>query len=254
MVILEGRNVTRRFGGITAVDSIDFELMEGEILGLIGPNGAGKTTLLNLISGVFPVSSGTLRFGGMDITRLKPHNIAHLGVARTFQVVKPFRGMTLKENVAIGALFGKAGTSYSIAEAMRASDEILDIVGLKDLQGMSVEEITSAQRKRLELARALAMKPVILLLDEVMAGLNPTEINMMMKLVKQINSNGISILIIEHVMKAVMGISDRVMVLHHGQKLAVGGPEEVANDPAVIRAYLGHRYRYTGDSVKSGSS
>ncbi|MBC7223151.1 MAG: ABC transporter ATP-binding protein [Anaerolineae bacterium] len=240
--LLEGRSVTRYFGGLAAVNEVDFDVQEGEILGLIGPNGAGKTTLMNLITGVYPLTKGEIYFNGHRISGLPPHRITQMGIARTFQIVKPFPGMTVRENVAVGELFGRSGRSTRVADALKRADEILEFVGLYEKRNATADELTVADRKRVELARALAMGPKLLLLDEAMAGLNPKEIEAIMDLIRQVNRTGVTVMVIEHVMKAIMGLCDRILVLHHGQRIALGTPEEVANDEAVIRAYLGERY------------
>ncbi len=242
MALLEAEGVTRRFGGLPAVDGLSFEVQEGEILGIIGPNGAGKTTLLNLLSALLPVTAGTLRLRGETITGLSPHAIAHRGVARTFQIVKPLKGLTVRENVAVGAMFGQREGGLPTRPALAVADEMLGFVGLAPRAGAPVTALTIADRKRLELARALAMEPALLLLDEVMAGLNAKEVEWAMDLIQQVNRRGVTILVIEHVMKAIMGISHRVLVLHHGRRIALGPPREVAADPQVIEAYLGRGY------------
>jgi branched-chain amino acid transport system ATP-binding protein len=244
-LLLEGKSVTRYFGGLAAVNSVDFAVRRGEILGLIGPNGAGKTTLLNLISGVHSLSNGRISFKGQVISGLAPHRVTQQGIARTFQIVKPFPGMTVRENVAVGALFGRAGHGKQVNSALKKADEILEFVNLHHKKDADVNEITIADRKRIELARALAMEPDLLLLDEVMAGLNHREIEQIMALIQKINQDGLTLLIIEHVMKAIMGLCDRILVLHHGQRIALGSPEEIANDEQVIKAYLGERYTQT---------
>ncbi len=241
-VILSGRQVTKTFGALKAVWNVDFEVKRGEILGIIGPNGAGKTTLLSMINGTLSLTRGTITFKGQDISGLKPFRIAERGISRTFQIVKPFPGMTLLENVSIGALFGK-DKIRDAREAREKTRAILSTVNLTGQENVAVENLNISERKRLELARALAMDPELLLLDEVMAGLNTTEINWIMDLIRRLNEKeGRTILVIEHVMKAIMGISHRIMVLHHGQKIAEGPPERISNDESVISAYLGERY------------
>lgn len=241
MTILEGRGVTKAFGGLAAVDGVDFEVRAGEILGLIGPNGAGKTTLLNLINGVFPMTSGEMVFDGHSLNGLKPHQIARLGIGRAFQIVRAFEGLTVKENALVGNLFGRKNHT-DIKKGLKEVEEVLDFLGLAHKMDFMVSQITIADRKRLELARALSMDPKLLLLDEVMAGLNPREVDDLMQTVVQINKKGVSILFIEHVMKAVMGISHRVMVLQFGKRIALGPPKEIAEDPGVIESYLGQRF------------
>jgi len=242
MAILEARRVTKMFGGLAAVSLVDFELREGEILGLIGPNGSGKTTLVNVITGVLPYSDGDVLFGGRSIRGLRPHEIGRLGLSRTFQVVKPFRNLTVLQNVMVGALFGSRGGARELASARRQADEVLDFVGLAHRAQAPAESLNVPERKRMELARALAMRPTILFLDEVMAGLNPAEIDEAVGLIKRIRERGITLMVIEHVMKAIRKLSDRIMVFHHGEKLTEGSPEEVLNNPQVVSAYLGRRY------------
>jgi len=241
-VILSGRQVSKTFGALKAVWNVDFEVKRGEILGIIGPNGAGKTTLLSMINGTLSLTRGTITFKDQVISGLQPFRIAEQGISRTFQIVKPFPGMTLLENVSIGALFGK-DKIRDAREAREKTRAILSTVNLSDQEDVAVENLNISERKRLELARALAMDPELLLLDEVMAGLNTTEINWIMDLIRKLNEKeGRTILVIEHVMKAIMGISHRIMVLHHGQKIAEGPPEQISNDENVISAYLGERY------------
>jgi branched-chain amino acid transport system ATP-binding protein len=246
MALLEGRGVTRRFGGLPAIDGLDFEVEAGEILGVIGPNGAGKTTLMNVISGLLPLSGGEIRFGGRVISGRPAHAIAAAGVARTFQIVKPVRGLTVRENVAVGAMFGGAGAGRDTRRALARADDVLSFVGLGARAAATPATLTLGELKRLELARALAMDPKLLLLDEVMAGLNPKEVDGAMRLIEQVNGGGVTVLMIEHVMKAIMGISRRVLVLHHGQRIALGSPAEVSRDTGVIQAYLGARYGARG--------
>lgn len=252
--ILVGKDVTRYFGGLPAVNKVNFEMYKGEILGLIGPNGAGKTTLLNLISAVFPLTKGEIIFNGERISGLKPHIVTQRGIARTFQVVKPFPGMTVRENVAVGELFGHTGNTRSVKTALDLADEVLEFVQLEGKKNFPVEEITLADRKRVELARALAMRPDLLLLDEVMAGLNHTEVETIMGLIRQINQRGVSVLVIEHVMKAIMGLCHRVLVLHHGQRIALEAPQAIVNDEQVIKAYLGERYSAAKKQAAEGSN
>ncbi len=240
--ILEARGVTRRFGGVRAVAGVDFAVEAGEIFGVIGPNGAGKTTLMNLISRLLPLSAGEIFFKGQPLSRVPAHAIARLGIARTFQIVRPFPGLTVRENVAIGPLFGRAGLRAGIAECLRRADATLDLVGLGTRRDAPVTTLTLAGRKRLELARALATDPDVLLLDEVMAGLNRTEVAEVAALVREINARGVTIVVIEHVMEVIMNVSRRILVLHHGERIALGPPAEVARDPRVVQAYLGSRW------------
>ncbi len=239
--ILTGSGVSKHFGALRALDEVSFELYRGEILAIIGPNGAGKTTLLSVINGTLPITKGRIFFKGREITGLRPFQIAERGISRTFQIVKPFPGMTALENVAIGALFGKE-PEKKMAKAMLKAGEAIRSVGLKGKEGVLVEKLNVSERKRLELARALTQNPEVLLLDEVMAGLTPREIESIMDLVQEVNRTGTTIMIIEHVMKAIMGISSRILVLHHGQKIAEGTPEEITSNSQVIAAYLGERY------------
>jgi branched-chain amino acid transport system ATP-binding protein len=238
MPILEGEGVTKHFGGLAAVSSVDFYVDEGEVVGLIGPNGAGKTTLFNLISGALVPKPGAMKFKGENITGLKPHQICKMGVARTFQSVKVFPNMPVLANVVLGSLFGTSN-SVSSADAAREAMESLEFVGLSAVRATPAKDLTLANQKRLEVARALATKPELLLLDELMAGLNPTETAEAMELVTRIRDQGITIFMIEHVMKAIMSVCDRIMVLHHGQKIAEGTPQEIATSRTVVEVYLG---------------
>ncbi len=238
MQILEGEGVTKYFGGLAAVSNVDFHVDQGEIVGLIGPNGAGKTTLFNLISAALVLKSGAIRFKGEKITGLKPHQICRMGVARTFQEVKVFGNMPVLENVLLGSFFGTS-TGMSSADAAREAMGLLEFVGLSAVRATPAKDLTLANQKRLEVARALATKPELLLLDELMAGLNPTETAEAMELVTRIRDKGITIIMIEHVMKAIMSVCERIMVLHHGEKIAEGTPEEIATSKKVIEVYLG---------------
>ncbi len=242
MAILQARRVTKNFGGLAAVSLVDFDLHEGEILGLIGPNGSGKTTLVNVITGTLPYSDGDVLYRGRSIRGLPAYEIGRLGLSRTFQVVKPFRNLTVLQNVMVGALFGARGGARELASARRQADEVLEFVGLAYRARAPAEGLNVPERKRMELARALAMRPTVLFLDEVMAGLNPVEIDEAVQLIKRIRDRGITLMVIEHVMKAIRNVSDRIMVFHHGEKLTEGSPDEVLNNPAVISAYLGRRY------------
>ena len=246
--LLRLQNVSRRYGGLKAVDDVSFEVAPSEIVGLIGPNGAGKTTLMNLISGVTPLSAGEITLDGTRIDGLPPHRVARMGVARTFQVMRPFPGLSVRENVAIGARFGCRDNEGGIAAALERADAALERTGLGPRGAQPVSALTTADRKKLELARALAMEPRILLLDEALGGLNPREVGEMMELVRAVNATGIAVLFIEHVMKAVMGLCQRVVVLHHGRSIATGTPAQIVADGAVVKAYLGERYKQASSS------
>ena len=240
--LLKLEDVTKRFGGVAALTDVSFEVTAGEILGIIGPNGAGKTTLLNCISGVYRLDAGRIHLDGSPITGLPPHKIAALGIGRTFQVVKPFASMTVRENAAIGALFGSSQARMRPAPAFEWADEVLELVGLAAKARQTVGSLTIPDRKRLEVARALATRPRLLLLDEVMAGLNPVEVDEALDMVRRVHASGITIVLIEHVMRVVVGVCTRAVVLHMGQFLAEGTPQEVLRDRRVVEAYLGEKY------------
>jgi len=236
-VLLRVDHVTKRFGGLVAVNDVSFELHEGEILGLIGPNGAGKTTLFNCINGVYTPEEGHVYFQGQDITGWKPYDVARFGMARTHQIVRPLADLTVRENVMVGAAFG--AKSMDLGAAALVADEVIEFLGLAARADMLAGSLNVAQKKRLEMARALAAQPKLILLDEVLAGLNPAEIAEMVETVKAIRGRGITIIMIEHVMHAIMNVSDRIIVLDFGQLIAEGTPHEIANHPKVIEAYLG---------------
>jgi len=240
MRILEGKGVTKYFGGLAAISNVDFHVDQGEIVGLIGPNGAGKTTLFNLISAALALNSGVIRFKDGKISGLKAHQICRTGVARTFQSVKVFANIPVLGNVLLGSLFGKS-IGMSSADATREAMELLEFVGLSAVRATPAKDLALANQKRLEVARALATKPELLLLDELIAGLNPTETTQAMELVTRIRDRGITIFMIEHVMKAIMSICDRIIVLHHGEKIAEGTPQEIATSKKVVEVYLGEQ-------------
>ena len=237
MTILRVENVTQTFGGLTALDRVSFTTNQGEILGLIGPNGAGKTTLFNVINGVYKPAQGSIEFRGESIVGLPPYAVARRGIARTHQVVRPLGELAVLENVMVGACFGRE--NLSLLQAREVAVQVLNFVGLADKRDMFAGKLNVAQKKRLELARALAARPHLILLDEVLAGLNPSEVAEMLNVVREIRAQGITVIMIEHLMHAVMNISDRVVVLDYGAKLAEGTPQEISNNARVIEAYLG---------------
>ncbi len=248
-MLLEVRELSKRFGGLLANDRIDLTVETGEIVGLIGPNGAGKTTLFSCIAGTEQPSAGEVVFDGQDVTGLPPETICARGLARTFQVVRTFGEMTVLDNVIVGALLRARGTTAARHVALEA----LEFCGLFDRRKVRGAALTIADRKRLEIARALATRPKLLLLDEAMAGLNPRERQEAVDLVRRIHATGTTILMVEHVMEIVMPISDRVVVLNSGQKIADGPPAQVARDQVVVAAYLGERYRYRGEAEQHAS-
>lgn len=236
-VLLSLQNVSKRFGGLQALSKVTFDLQEGQILGLIGPNGAGKTTLFNAINGVYPPESGHVIFREKDVTGLKPYHLARMGMARTHQIVRPLNELSVRENVMVGACFGHE--NRDLGSAAKIADEVLKFVGLSARTDQLAGSLNVAQKKRLEMARALAARPYLLLLDEVLAGLNPSEIEGMIQTILEIRKQGVTIIMIEHVMKAVMNVSDRIIVLDYGVQIAEGDPAAIAKNEKVIEAYLG---------------
>ena len=238
--VLIVKNVSKRFGGLVALEDVSFSVRGAEILGLIGPNGAGKTTLFNCITGVYKPDKGRVIFNGIDITGWPPHRIVRAGIARTFQVVKPFGGLTVKENVMIGALFGRHADRIEREEAEEKAVEVLEFLGLKSKADLPASVLNIHEKKILEMARALAADPKLILLDEVLAGLTPKEVEDMLEVIARVRSERkISVIMVEHLMHAVMNIADRIVVLNHGRKIAEGRPEEVASNKLVVEAYLG---------------
>ena len=239
MTLVECRRVTKRFGALVALSEVSLSVRAGEILGLIGPNGSGKTTLFNLMVGVHSPDEGEILFKGRPIGGLRPHQICWMGMAKTCQIVQPFQDMTVRENVRVAALYGK---KRSRREADRETERILKWIGLYDWRDESVRKVPLGARRRLELARALATGAEVLLLDEVLAGLNPAEIEEMLKLLRTLKAQGLTLLLVEHVMRVIIGIAERVAVLNYGRKIAEGSPQEITSHPEVIQAYLGDRY------------
>ncbi|MBA7587991.1 Lipopolysaccharide export system ATP-binding protein LptB [subsurface metagenome] len=235
MGLLEVKNLTKSFGGLRALNNVNMEVDKGEILGIIGPNGAGKTTLFNSITGFYRPDGGQVLFKGENITGLEPHEVCQRGICRTFQLVKPFAELTVLDNVMIGSF----SRTSNRAEARKQARGILDFTRLRGREEQLAKELTTPDRKRLELARTLATEPELLLLDEVMTGLTPTESAVAQELVRKVRDGGVTILVVEHVMRAVMSISDRIVVLHYGEVIAQGTPKEISQNERVIESYLG---------------
>ncbi len=236
-ILLSIQGMTKRFGGLQALTQITFDLPQGQILGLIGPNGAGKTTLFNVINGVYAPEEGRIIFRDKDVTKAKTYERAHMGMARTHQIVRPLNELTVRDNVMVGACFGRE--NHNLGSAEKIANEVLEFVGLEQRSSQLAGSLNITQKKRLEMARALAAHPYLLLLDEVLAGLNSSEIDGMIQTVLKIREQGITIIMIEHLMKAMMNISDRIIVLDYGQQIAEGTPQEISKDERVIEAYLG---------------
>lgn len=241
MSLLEVRGIHKRFGGVVALDGVDVDIEEGEILGLVGPNGSGKSTLINILSGFYPADAGSIRFSGENAADMPAHRIAALGIARTFQIPRPFDTMTPRENIAVSYMFGHS--RHTLTEARESAQEWLDFTGLAGVADVKTGELTLHQLKFLELARALATQPSLLLLDEVLAGLNPSEIDESVDMIRRIHERDVTILVVEHVVRAVMALSDRLVVLDQGKVISHGDPETVMTDPAVVTAYLGEKRR-----------
>jgi branched-chain amino acid transport system ATP-binding protein len=250
MSLLEFKNVTKDFGGLRAIGNVSFTVDQGEIFGVIGPNGAGKTTLFNLASGFTDISSGEIWFCGSRLNRKGPHQICKLGLCRTFQIVRPFGDMTVLDNVMVGAFL----KSPERDAARRKAQGILQLLDLDPLGGQLAKNLTIADRKRLEVAKAVATEPRLLLLDEVMAGLTMVETAAMVEIARKLRNQGITIMVIEHIMQAIMNLSDRILVIHHGGKIAEGAPHVIANHPEVIKAYLGDEYGADAQNLRTDQS
>jgi len=237
--LVESVSLTRFFGGVRALHAVDFRLAQGEVLGIIGPNGSGKTTLINLIAGNLHPSSGEIRLRGRVISGLPPHRIARLGIARSFQISRAFLGMTVEENILVGVLFGSARASRDLRDRASEVRQVLKFIGLDGRRDDRVQTLNVPDRKKVDLGRALAMKPDVLLLDELMAGLNPSDTEHMIGVIREIRGRGVTVIIIEHVMNVIASLCSRLLVLHHGQKIADGPVRDVMGDRTVLQAYLG---------------
>jgi branched-chain amino acid transport system ATP-binding protein len=249
-VALRISDVGMRFGGLWALSEVSFDVERGSVVGLIGPNGSGKTTLMNVISGVYKPTTGTVTYEGKRIADVPAHEVCHLGIARTFQIVKPFASLSTRENVAVGAMYGRNGAKRSARASFERAQELLEIVGLARVADRPAAELTIPDRKRLEVAKALALDPDVLLLDEVMAGLNATEVEEALELLRDVNKRGVTLIVVEHLMKAIVSISTTIVVLAEGKKIAQGAPSTVLASPQVIEAYLGSRWVKRQEQLK----
>jgi branched-chain amino acid transport system ATP-binding protein len=249
-VALRINGVGMRFGGLWALSDVSFDVERGSVVGLIGPNGSGKTTLMNVISGVYKPTTGEVTYAGKRIADVPAHDVCHLGIARTFQIVKPFASLSVRENVAVGAMYGRNGGKRSTRASFDRAQELLEIVGLARVAERPASELTIPDRKRLEVAKALALDPDVLLLDEVMAGLNATEVEEALELLRDVNKRGVTLIVVEHLMKAIVSISTTIVVLAEGKKIAQGAPSTVLASPQVIEAYLGSRWVKRQEQLK----